>query len=600
MNEEISVNTIKELLERLTEVVAMPVDDATRAEADALKQNFYKLKRAEIEAAKKVFVDGGGAEDDFTPEDDDVLEDEMKRLLAIFREKKAVLFAAREKEQEENLKKKKAIILKIKGLPETSGEDFQKSYNTYKKLQQEWKEIGQVPQSAVNELWKEYHHDCEKFYDLVKINNEMRDYDFKKNLEMKIALCEAVERLDAETDAISAFYQLQKLHEEWREIGPVARDVREEIWNRFKAGSSVINKKHQEHFETLKGLEEQNLEDKAALCDVLEAIDYTKLTNAKEWDEQNKQILELQAKWKSIGFAPKKDNIKIFERFRAACDKFFKAKSEFYKSFKGDMNVNLEKKQSLCEQAEALKDSEDWKKTAEKLIALQKEWRTVGQVSRKHSDAVWKRFSAACDAFFERKNTHFSSHKSEEQEHLQQKRDIIEQVNNFDTTIPAAQAIGKLKAFRTQFNEVGHVPFREKDKIHKEFDAAMDAQFDRLRIASDFKGDNDYNRGVKGARPPKPAKSGKPAGADTGGSTGGGEKSKSRLLSDRDHLLRQHERLRNDIQTYENNIGFLSVSSKSKDGNAFVTEMQRKIDDLKAELLALEDKIEATNESLGF
>ncbi|GHT41748.1 hypothetical protein AGMMS49965_12040 [Bacteroidia bacterium] len=585
MNEEAGGNTIKELLEHLTEVVAMPVDETTRAEVDAIKQTFYKLRRSETDAAKKAFVEAGGLEEDFKL-DSDVLEDELKRLLTTFRTKKAALFAEREKEQEENLRKKKAIIAKIKGLADASGEDFQKSYNTYKQLQQEWKEIGQVPQNAVNDLWKEYHHDCEKFYDLVKINNEMRDYDFKKNLELKIALCEAVERLDAEPDVISAFYQLQKLHDEWREIGPVARESREEIWARFKAGSSIINKKHQEHFDSMKGMEGENLEAKTALCVVLEAIDLSKLTSAKEWDEQNKHILEVQAQWKTIGFAPKKDNIKIFERFRAACDKFFQAKSEFYKGFKGDLDANLEKKRQLCEQAEALQDSKEWKKTTEKFVALQKEWRAAGQVSRKHSDAVWKRFSAACDAFFERKSTHFSSHKTEEQEHLQQKKDIIEQVNNFDTTIAAAQAIAKLKEFRTRFNAVGHVPFREKDKVHEEFDIAMDAQFTRLRIATENK---------------RAGKSTTATAAPSGTTTASaGEKSKARLLSERDHLLRQHDRLRNDIQTYENNIGFLTVSSKSKGGNAFIAEMQRKIDSLKAELLALEEKIDTANEALGF
>ncbi|GHT02601.1 hypothetical protein AGMMS49525_06320 [Bacteroidia bacterium] len=577
---EKGAKTKQELIDRLSEVVALPVDEAVKAEIDAIKQNFYKLKRTETEAAKKAFVEAGGLEEEFMPETD-ALEEDLKRLLADFREKKAALSAEKEKEQTENLKKKQAIILQIKALADTNGEDFQKSYDTYKQLQKEWKAIGQVSQTLVNDLWKEYHHDCERFYDLVKINNEMRDYDFKKNLELKVTLCEAGERLDAEQDVISAFYQLQKLHDEWREIGPVAREVREEIWTRFKAASSVINKKHQEHFDALKEKEEANLVAKTALYEVLEAIDYSKLTNAKEWDEQNKQVLELQAQWKTIGFAPKKDNVKIFARFRAACDTFFQAKSDFYKGLKSDLDSNLSKKQRLCEQAEALKDSEDWKVTTDKLIAFQKEWKTIGQVPRRHSDAVWKRFVAACDAFFERKKSQFSSRKSEETENLQKKKDIIEQVKNFDTAIPADQAIPMLKEFRTQFNAAGHVPFREKDKIHDEFNAVMDVQFDRLKVANTERRLQNFQTSVKEVN-------------------NSDEKSKPRLLDERDRLLRQHERLRNDIQTYENNIGFLTVSSKSKGGNGLVKDLQRKIDDLKAELVLLEKKVQVIDDGLGF
>ncbi|MDR0833117.1 MAG: DUF349 domain-containing protein [Candidatus Symbiothrix sp.] len=576
---EKGANTKKELIERLSEVVALPIDEAVRTEIETIKQNFYKLKHIETAVAKKAFIEAGGLEEEFQTETD-VLEEDLKRLLTDFREKKATFSAEKEQEQAENLKKKKAIITQIKALAETNGEDFQKSYNTYKQLQHEWKAIGQVPQTAVNELWKEYHHDCEKFYDLVKINNEMRDYDFKKNLELKVALCEAVERLDAEKDVISAFYQLQKLHEEWREIGPVAHEIREDIWARFKEASSVINKKHQEHFDALKGKEEDNLVAKTALCEILETVDYSKLTNAKEWDEQNKHVLELQAKWKTIGFAPKRDNVKIFARFRAACDTFFQTKSEFYKSLKGDLEANLAKKQGLCEQAEELKDSEDWKVTTDKLVALQKEWKTIGQVPRRYADTVWKRFVTACDTFFARKNSQFSSRKSEETANLQKKKDIIEQVKNFDTEIPADQAIPMLKAFRTQFNAAGHVPFREKDKIHEEFNAAMDVQFDRLKVANSERRFQNFQSGIKDANT--------------------GEKSKTRLLGERDKLLRQHERLRNDIQTYENNMGFLSVSSKSKGGNGLVKDLQRKIDDLKAELELLEKKISVIDEGLGF
>ncbi|MDR3060735.1 MAG: DUF349 domain-containing protein, partial [Dysgonamonadaceae bacterium] len=387
----------EQIVERLAIIVGSPVDENVKAEVDALKQSFYRQKKAEIESTKKTFVENGGEEAEFVPPRDD-LEESFKEKLQIFRGKRASLVAESEKIKEDNLKAKQAIIEELKTLIE-SQDDFYKIYNEFRKLQQQWKDIRQVPQANVNELWKAYQHYSEKFYDLLKINNEMRDYDFKKNLELKIALCETAERLDEEKDVISAFYQLQNLHQEWREIGPVARELREEIWSRFKKASAVINKKHQDHFESLRALEQRNLDDKTTICEEMEAIDYSGLTTFKDWDEQNKRVLELQEKWKTIGFAPKKYNVKIFERFRASCDIFFQKKSEFYKSIKEGMDANYEKKKSLCEKVEALKDSQDWKETTDKLITLQKEWKTIGPVSRKHSDTIWKRFITACDYF---------------------------------------------------------------------------------------------------------------------------------------------------------------------------------------------------------
>ncbi|MCC8146701.1 MAG: DUF349 domain-containing protein, partial [Bacteroidales bacterium] len=472
--------TKEEIIERLSIVVNKDITEKTKSEVDALKHAFYKQKRNEIEAAKKAFLEAGNEEQDFKPEEDP-LENQLKDLLASFKEKRATITAGEEKIKEENLLAKKAIIEKLKDLIE-SKDDFYKVYNEFKKLQQQWKEIKAVPQAAVNDLWKEYQHYSEKFYDLLKINNEMRDYDFKKNLELKQSLCEAVERLDLEKDVISAFYQLQKFHQEWREIGPVARELREDIWTRFKKASSIINKKHQEHFEALRELEQRNLEEKTALCEEMEGIDYSKLTNFKEWDVQNKRVLELQEKWKTIGFAPKKYNIKIFERFRAACDVFFQKKSEFYKGIKESMDVNLEKKKTLCEKAEALKDSQEWKETTDKMIALQKEWKTIGPVSRKYSDMIWKRFIAACDYFFEQKNTHFSSQKTEELENLKKKKEIIENINAIDETLSPSEAIAKIREYMSEFNNVGFVPFRDKDRIYKEYRTAVDKHFDRLKI----------------------------------------------------------------------------------------------------------------------
>jgi hypothetical protein len=562
-----------QLLEKLAETVELEVNDAVRNTVEAIKQAFYKLRRLETDEAQKVFIAEGGLEEDFKPAVDEA-EEKLKELLSVFREKKASVIAQTEKIKEENLVAKKAIIEKLKELIE-SKEDFYKVYEKFRKLQQEWKEIKQVPQTAVNDLWKDYQHYSEKFYDLLKINNEMRDYDFKKNLELKQALCDSVEKLENEKDVISAFYQLQKLHQEWREIGPVARELREETWSRFKKASSVINKKHQDHFESLRSLEQRNLEDKTALCEEMEDIDFTKLTNFKEWEEQNKRVLDFQEKWKTIGFAPKKNNVKIFERFRTACDTFFHHKSDFYKEIKDSMEVNMEKKKALCEKAEALKDSQEWKETTDKLIALQKEWKTVGPVSRKHSDAIWKRFISACDAFFEQKNAHFSSQKTEEVDNLKKKKEIIAKINAIDVNLPASEAIAIIREWMTEWNRTGFVPFREKDKIYKEYREAADKHFDRLKIDESERRLQSFKTNLN--------------------EISSGDKSKNKLLSERDKLMRTYERLKGDIQTYENNIGFLSVSSKG--GGGLVKEMNRKIESLKEELDLIVKKIEVIDEN---
>ncbi|MDR0547286.1 MAG: DUF349 domain-containing protein [Dysgonamonadaceae bacterium] len=566
-----------EIIERLATAVSQEIGEAVKNDVDALKQAFYKLKRIETEARKKAFVDAGNAEEDFAAEEDP-WEDKLKTYLNIFKEKRAEVTAELDKIKEENLALKKSIIEKLKELVD-SNDDFHNIYTQFKKLQQEWKEIKQIPQSAVNDLWKDYQHYSEKFYDLLKINNEMRDYDFKKNLELKQNLCEAAERLDDEKDVISAFYQLQKLHHEWREIGPVAKDVREDIWARFKKASSVINKKHQEHFDGLRDLEQRNLEEKTALCEAIEAIDYEQLSSFKAWDEQNKTVLELQEKWKSVGFAPKKQNVKIFERFRAACDTFFQKKSAFYKGTKDTMDANLEKKKALCEKAEALKDSQEWKDATDKFIALQKEWKTIGPVPRKYSDMVWKRFIAACDYFFEQKNTHFSSAKSEETENLKKKKDIIAQIEAIDEALPANEAVAQLRTYIAQFNAVGFVPFREKDKIYNTFRKAVDKHFDRLKVDVSDRRLESFKTNLQDM------------------AAHAGEKSRGKILGERERLMRSYERLKTDIQTYENNIGFLSVSSKG--GSGLVKEMQRKIESLKDELILIEKKIGVIDQNLG-
>ena len=565
-----------EIVDRLAMVVEKPFSDRIKHEVEALKLAFYKLKDAEINELKQSFINAGGLEEEFKPEADGY-EEKFKEQLAVFRKKKAELTAELEKEKEKNLEAKKAILEKLKVLIE-SQDDFYKVYNEFRKLQQEWKEIKQVPQAAVNDLWKDYQLYTEKFYDLLKINNEMRDYDFKKNLELKQALIEAVERLAEEKDIISAFYQLQNLHQEWREIGPVAREIREEIWARFKGASSVINKRHQDHFDSLRETEQKNLEDKTALCEAMEAIDYSKLTNFKEWDEQNKIVLGYQDKWKTIGFAPKKANVKIFERFRAACDTFFSKKADFYKEIKGTMDVNFEKKRVLCEKAEELKDSQEWKEATDKMIALQKEWKTVGPVSRKQSDAIWKRFITACDYFFEQKNIHFSSQKTEETENLNKKKEIIAAIQAIDESLAANEAIAKVRELMKEFNNVGFVPFKEKDKIYKEYRESVDKHFDRLKVDQSERHIQSFKSNLS--------------------EMAGDGKSKNKLLGERDRLMRSFDRLKSDIQTYENNMGFLSISSKG--GGGLVKEMNHKIESLRNELDLIVKKIEAVDESLGF
>lgn len=563
--------TKESVVEKLR-VIVKEAPEAVKDEVDLLKRNFYKLRKAEVEDARKSFVENGGEEKDFVPEVDE-LETELKELLNVFKERRTAFLGDQEKIKEENLKRKEQLIEEVRVLTE-SAVDINKAYNEFKKIQQEWNEITQIPQTKVNEIWRSYQVQVEKFYDLVKINNEFRDYDFKKNMEAKIALCEAAEKLDNEPDIISAFYQLQNLHQQWREIGPVAREQREEIWTRFKTASTVINKKHQEYFEGLRAGENSNLEEKTKICEAVEAIDTSVLKTFKDWNDKTKEVLDLQAKWKTIGFAPKKVNEKIFERFRSACDKFFREKGEFYKGVKSDLSANYEKKKALCEKAEALKDDTDWKATADVLIALQKEWKTIGAVPKKYSDALWHRFIGACDYFFEQKNKHSSSERVQENENLARKKEIIEKIRALDEITESDEALQQLRALAKEFSEAGHVPFKEKDRIYKEYHAELDRQFDRLNVDRANRRLSSFKDSLKDM----------------------GESGKSRLYRERDKLYKSYEILKNEIQTYENNIGFLSASSKNAGG--LLKDMERKIEKLKEELELIADKIEAIDEKM--
>ena len=563
--------TKEEILAKLKEVVA-DVENVAKPEIDGLKQSFYKLHNAEQDAARKLFIENGGAAENFVPQTDCV-EEEFKNIMSVIKEKRSALTAELEKQKEMNLQVKLSIIEELKELVE-SPDDANKSYTEFKKLQQQWNEVKLVPQAKVNELWKNYQLYVEKFYDLLKLNNEFREYDFKKNLEIKTHLCEAAEKLADEEDVVSAFHQLQKLHQEFRDTGPVAKELRDEIWARFKAASTTVNRRHQQHFEALKEVEQHNLDQKTVICEIIEAIDYKELTNFASWESKTQEVIALQNKWKTIGFAPQKMNVKIFERFRKACDEFFRKKGEFFKTLKEGMNENLEKKRALCEKAEALKNSTDWKATADELTKLQKEWKTIGPVAKKYSDAVWKRFISACDYFFEQKNKATSSQRSVEQENLEKKKAIIEKLNVIDDQMDTEEATQLVRDLMKEWNGVGHVPFKEKDRIYKQYHSQVDKLFERFNISASNKKLSNFKSTISSIQ----------------------EGSPQALYREREKLVRAFDNMKNELQTYENNLGFLTTSSKK--GNSLLTEINRKVEKLKADIELVKEKIKVVDENI--
>ena len=557
--------TKKEVIERIKEL-AHGDESPTKEEVDLLKTTFYKLHFAEREAAQKAYLEAGGDPEKYTilPDED---EEVFKAEMGVVKEKRAKMFLEQEAEKQENLKKKLDIIEKIKGMV-TSPEEANKNYQEFKKLQQEWKEIRLVPAEKANELWRNYQLYVEQFYDLLKLNSEAREYDFKKNLEIKNRLCEAAEKLADEPDVISAFHQLQKLHQEYRETGPVAKDLREEIWTRFKAASTVINKKHQQHFDNLRSKEEENLARKTELCEKVEAIAKEENKGAGDWERHTKQIIDLQAEWKTIGFAPQKMNVKIFERFRAACDDFFGRKAEFFKDMKAKFAENADKKRALIEQAKALQDSTEWKSTSDKLIALQKEWKTIGMVPKRLGDQLWNEFLTACNKFFEARNAANQGTRTAERDNLQKKRDIIAQLKAL------AEEAGEnlqenVQQLVDEYQGIGHVPFKEKDKIFKEYHEVLDKLYKDLNISTARRRLDNFKSNIKNM-------------AERGGDV---------LDNERARLMRRYEGLKQEIQTYENNLGFLNASSKK--GNSLIDEMNRKVQKLKDDCELVRQKIKA-------
>lgn len=555
----------QEVLERVKEL-AHGEETPQKAEVDLLKTVFYKLHLAEREAQMKEYIEAGGDPEAYrvTP---DAAEEEFKAEMGIIKEKRQKAFVEQEAEKQENLQKKLDIIEKIKAMI-TSPEEANKTYQEFKALQQQWKEIKAVPAEKANELWRTFQLYSEQFYDLLKLNSEAREYDFKKNLEIKTKLCEAAEKLAEESDVISAFHQLQELHQQYRETGPVSKELREEIWTRFKTASTMVNKRHQQHFENLRAQEEDNLTKKTALCEKVEAIAKEENKGSADWEKHTKQIIEIQQEWKTIGFAPQKMNVKIFERFRAACDDFFGRKSEYFKGLKEKFAENIEKKKALVEQAQALKDSTDWKSTSDKLINLQKEWKTIGMVPKKIGDQLWNDFLTACNTFFEARNAANAGTRNEERDNLEKKRGIIQKLK--DLAAEAGDNLQeKVQALIDEYGAIGHVPFKEKDKLFKEYHETLDKLYKDLNITTARRKLDNFKNNLKNIA----------------------ERGSNALDSERSRLLRRYDQLKQDINTYENNLGFLNVSSKK--GNSLIEEMNRKVQKLKDEVELIRQKIKA-------
>ena len=557
--------TETEVIDRLKEISESD-EEVTRQELDSLKSNFYRIHRAEADAAYKKFIEEGGAAEEYAPEPDPE-ENAFKELMAVIREKRAAAAAALEQEREANYQKKLEIIDKIKAITENPDE-INRGYNDFKELQQQWNDIKEVPAEKATSLWKTYQQAVEEFYDTLKLSNELRAYDFKKNLERKTALCEAAEKLADETDVIVAFRKLQQLHQDFRETGPVASDLREGIWNRFKEASTVINKRHQEFFEARKEKEEENLAKKTAICETIEAFDLEGLKTFAEWNALSEKIIALQAEWKTIGYAPQKMNTKIFERFRGACDAFFTRKNEYFQSVRENLNQNYALKLELVEQAEALKDSTDWKATSDKLVELQKKWKEIGTVPKKYSDQIWERFNTACDTFFAAKKEANKDAHSEQTANLEKKRAIIDALAAIVPEEFEGDLRSKLREAQDEWNQIGHVPFKDKDKLYKLLREQMDRLYGYANEHAAKRRIDRFKESIKG---------------------GNGNDVRSRLT-------RQLDILNNEIKTYENNLGFLTLSSKSKQGNALIEELNRKMEKLKADKEEIKAKLKALDE----
>lgn len=563
--------TKEALLEALAMLAEKSAAEVGRDDVARIKQQFYAIRKVELEKEKAEFIEKGNEEAAFAAMPDET-EEKFKELLGVIKEKKAALIAEQEAERQKNYERKNQIIEEIKALAADT-DNVNKTFPQFKELQQEFKTVGEVSPTVVTEQWKQYQDAVESFYDQLKINKELRDYDFKKNLDTKQLLCEEAEKLDNEKDVVVAFKRLQELHDKWRETGPVAKEIREEIWTRFKDASAVINKKYQAFFEERKSREQANENAKTEICERIEALDFDSLKSYVAWDEMTKTILEAQEDWKKLGYASKKMNNALFARFRETCDKFFEKKAAYFKNIKDDFAANLEKKIALCEKAEALKDSTDWKKTTDELVALQKEWKTIGAVAKKHSDAVWKRFLAACDYFFEEKKKQTSGVRQTEQANLKLKKEVIAKLGEITEETPREEAIKQVKELMAQWQQVGHVPYRDKDKVYEAYRTKVDELYKRLDMRGSQARMASFEESVNGMS---------------------GDENK--LYRERERLMRSYEQKRNELNTYENNLGFFN--SKSKSGESMLRELERKIQRIKEDLTTLEQKIKVIDSHL--
>ena len=558
-----SYTSTVQIVEKLRQI-AQGETDIPRQEIDALKSAFYRLLRQQNEEAYKSYIDGGGDADNYLPQ---ICPDEaeFKELMSELRSRRAAQHELEVKEMEENYTSKLSIISRIKELSENPDE-VNKSYSEFKQLQEKWNAIGNVPAEHVTDLWREYQSVVEQFYDTLKLNNELRAYDFKKNLEIKTNLCERAEKLADEDDVIVAFRALQELHEEYRQTGPVERELRDQIWARFKAASTVINKKHQDYFEARKVQEQENLDKKTKLCEQVEAIDFSSLKTFSSWNAMSEQVISAQAEWKTIGYAPQKLNVKIFERFRSACDKFFTSKNEFFRSVRDSLNENLRRKEELVARVEEIKNSTDWKKTADEIVSIQKEWRTIGAVPKKVSDELWKRFNAACDAFFEARKGAHAGRDAEQAKNKELKQAIIDRLASINPDEVQEDLLNQLKQAQADWNNIGHVPFRLKETMYTAFREQMDRLYGAFNKQSSQRRINRFKAEIKNGAEVSPI---------------------------RQRLLRQREALTSEIKTYENNLGFLRLSSKSKSGTSLLSELERKVEKLRDSLIELNQKIAA-------
>ena len=559
--------TKAEVIEVLKQIVYNG-GNVERTELDHLKMLYYRFHNADVASAREKFIEEGGKAEDFMPAPD-MDEDNFKAQLSLIREMRNKAAEALEAEKQQNLKRKQEIIERIKALAATP-EDADKGYNEVKELQAEWKELKAVPAENATELWKNYQLYTEQFYDQLRLNHEMRAYDFKKNLEIKTHLCEAAEKLADVEDPISAFHQLQKLHQEYRETGPVAKELRDEIWKRFKDASTVINKRHQDHFEAIKAKEEENLAKKTELCQQVEALEFDGLKTYAQWEEMTKQVLAIQAEWKTVGFTPRKVNAEIFERFRMACDRFFQAKTAYFKANREKLNANLTAKNALIEKAEALKDSTDWGATTNKFVELQKEWKAIGPVTHKVSDAIWKRFNDACNYFFEQKNAANAGQRKEEEANLELKKGVIAELEKLVENA-SDDLLKSVRELQARWNEIGHVPYSKKEKMYRRYRELCDKIYDTLHETAGRRRMDNFRKNV----------------ADKGG---------SELTRERGRLQNALENKKQEIQNYETNLTFFRSSSKK--GNSLVADIEKKVERLKEDLNEIVEKIKAVNEQI--